>query len=192
MLGAMWISTRNVTRVLGWSALFLSFACGQTRETTPEEQQLARMNRELMNLQQSLQAVQARLDRLESEPAADPTTSIRVVAPSGAAVSPASPASQDEHTLVVKVEADAYLVAGKRLAGDTLQAALQAHVDRRGDALGTQLHVQAAPGIAYSRVVAAIDAARTVGIGRISLSVDSGAEGADSPAANSAAEVLTP
>lgn len=169
MLSVMWTT---VMRSTCWLALSLTVACNQTRETTPEEQQQARMNRELATLQQSVAALQARMDRVDGRSVGEAVGTATKPAATGAdgsrpdAPTPGHDLDVDEHTLVVEVGNRAYMVDGKSVADADLPAALAAH---KSSTSTPRLLLQAGPDIAYDRVIAAIDLAKAAGITHFAL-----------------------
>lgn len=168
----------------------LSLACSQTRETTPEEQQLARMNRELASLQQSVAALQKRMDKLDNQaigPSSAPGEGTgKSDVPQGLRQNPFQPRPAgdpagasldgsgnglevDAATLVVVVTADNYIVANKPTSDRDLRAALRAYADGRAS---PAVLLRAGSGVAHGRLTAAIDAAKAAGISKFSVAID--------------------
>lgn len=163
-------------------SLALVLGCGESRETSPEEQQLARINRDLANMQQSVEAIKTRLDRLEGNRAmnTDAQTNRDATKPVTANDDPSlraqalvdlmskSSVATNPNALEVTIASD-YRIDSKPHDETQLVAAFKAYVARVSSA---QVSILAKRGSTHDMVVRVIDLAKQSGIDDFALNID--------------------
>ncbi len=159
--------------------LLLLPACQGERDTTPEDQQLARINRELAALQVSVGAMPTRLKRLEGNagtpipaiPASPhgPPNATSTSAPSNSDSRVGSSVATNPNALNIDVSHE-YQIDGKVMSETQLLAALKAYAARTSPA---QALISAQSGSTHEMIVRAIDLAKQSGIEHFALDIDS-------------------
>ena len=134
----------------------IASACdGDDSEVTPEVQQLARINRELATLQEKVESLHARVDRLENQQA-------------GAGAGSTEKAASEVLTIVVTdaPEAPYYMIDGQAVADAQLELMVREYAARVPD---PEVIVQAGAKVPYARVVRVIDVLHELGVKRVGL-----------------------